>query len=114
MENYTKCSRCRKPQINSKFEKFKNGKVKKVCLMCSLMRKKKLKEGEKIYFNLKKVHNQLHKHFKAIKRKEYIRKYINSKLLKRYKIATKTMENKKILLNDELLTQTLICFKEYY
>ena len=99
MENYTECSRCRKPQINSKFGKFKTGKVKKACLVCNLTRKKTLKEDEKIYINLKKVHKQLHKHFNHPER---------------CKIATKTMENEKILLNDELLTQTLICFKEYY
>ena len=122
MENYKKCSQCRKSLIQSKFEKFKNGKIKKVCIGCGLKRKKNPSNEEKIYINLKKVHKELHKHFKPIRRREYHQNYSKTyqnpkhkrcpvfgfmirtcshcKHPERYQTEIKTMENKKILLGQ--------------
>ena len=122
MENLKKCSKCQKSLIQSKFEKFKSGKIKKVCMGCCFKNKKNHTNEEKIYLNLKKVHKELHKHFEPIRRKEYYNNYNDNyqnpkhkrcpvfgfmirtcshcKHPERYQTEIKTMGNKKILLNE--------------
>ena len=126
MENYKKCAKCQKFQIQSKFTKYKNGAQKKTCLLCCIKRKKILTEDDKIYLNLNKVHKQLYKKFQPIREREYRRKYASSHIPRssrrcpvfnwcirscshckhpeRYPIEIKTMENNKILLTSLLNT----------